>query len=225
MAARLSDYDIVVSQPLSDVYGPLEQSCLRKLHRHVVFFSNIYFTGYHPDCVYLHKLGYSKPSPIGDYHSQIVFDGFHSGLSQSQILDSIFNMESSRIVENFNFSKAELLEREKSVDVVISDFVFEIEFAALNMFTFNHPSVEIMLKYLTRICNFLGINMPNVIGVTDPLKSGPVFPIYPAVASALGVKSNNLPSVFSLNGRSFNYEEFIRMSVDMYSEHKKSTLI
>lgn len=216
---RLLAHDLIVTQELSQAYGPLATSALRARRSDLLVIQNIYFQGYHPDCVYVGPMGGRVKSPVGDYHSQAVYDAWRNGLSVAGAVQALQAYPAALARDTFDRSARELLAREAQCDVPISDRVLEPEPGHRRMFTFNHPTIELHRLYLQRIVDRLGLGI--AIGICpDPLLQHTHWPVYPAVREALGLPEDRQPLVFrasaSLGGALLDARTLCERSFEAY---------
>ena len=101
---RLRTYDIVVTQELSAYYGPLATKDLRLSIKQLLIIHNIYFQGYQPDCVYIGPMGARIKSPIGDYHSQTIFDQWSADRSVDDCIMELDNYDPEHVLQVFEAS-------------------------------------------------------------------------------------------------------------------------
>lgn len=190
-----SEFDLVITAPLSDLYGPLSLSNLQNelSENRLITIPNIYFSGLHPDLTYLGGLGRCVQSPIGDYHSKLAIIGFLTGRSVSETCE-LYNLNDFL---KLNYNEAvkdsfrELQHREKSLDVTVSDII-EDNFRHVPCFmTVNHPTSFLLSLFVERLSNFIKsrgiidriIPKLNYHFLPNPLAEAAVFPIYPDIAS------------------------------------------
>lgn len=182
---KLMSCDLIVTQPLSAHYGPLALENLRATQKPILTIHNIYFRGYHPDCEYMGPAGNRLKSPIGDYHSKVVYQAFEKGLNSDKAIEGILNYPEDQVRRIFNESADELKRREIDIDVPIADLVLS-ECGWSYFYTFNHPKLELCSRYLKAIIKTLGLNI-SFNTIRDPLQDHTHFPIYPGVVDALGL--------------------------------------
>ncbi|WP_151711033.1 WcbI family polysaccharide biosynthesis putative acetyltransferase [Acinetobacter brisouii] len=83
-----NDIDFVLSQPLSDSFNNLSSSFLReKFKDRFISYTNIFFTGLHPDLSYFGSFNQRINSPLGDYHSKLALTAFAKNMSITECLD------------------------------------------------------------------------------------------------------------------------------------------
>lgn len=190
--ALKTDYDFVVATPLSDAYGEISSNRISDHFRAVCKIPVIYFAGLHPDLTYIGGLGKRLQGPLGDYHSKIVVASYFLGVDQSVVVsafsDNVFGALGYYSV--FDQSLRALQEREKDVDVPVSDIVISKVRDGLPMYSVNHPSSLVIGPFAARLADYLaksaGVELtkwPAGYGVQDGLARSAVFPVYPPIAS------------------------------------------
>jgi hypothetical protein len=198
---KLAEADFIVSQLISDDYPAkfVSTSSLRsKFGSNLICIPNLYYMGYTPDLRYLRLPGAGTlQGPLGDYHSQIIFDSWNKEKSQSDALFEYENISTwEKRYSNAHYDSINQLRiKEMMTDVNISD-VIEDEISRKRLFfTFNHPTNYLLLKLSKRIVNlFKHFSQPNNKGV-DLLNGYPeslnqfMVPISDYVIADLGIKS------------------------------------
>ena len=155
--------DLIVSQLVFDAY-PCEFVRTNFLIKHygskVISIVNLYFSGYTPDwfCPRIPGVGVLK-GPMGDYHNRTILEAWCSGeaaeIACSKLTDKKHNQKYVLQIErSFN----ELLDREKDVDVPITDAILSRYRKERLFFTFNHPSMVLIREYAERILGQAGIS-------------------------------------------------------------------
>jgi hypothetical protein len=125
----------------------------------LISFTNIFFTGLHPDMTYIGSLGKRILSPLGDYHSKICLLSYLKGYSVEKSA-SLFNTNTYEKLNFFNIweeSAKELISRDTQLDIK-----FALEFLSTAkqeaaLFTFNHPLATVFNKLLKNISKYLGV--------------------------------------------------------------------
>lgn len=154
--------DLIVSQLVKDNY-PCEFVRTNFLKQRygdkVLSIVNLYFTGYTPDWFYI-RLPERGPlrGPMGDYHNRTILRSWQQGepeeLAAQRLEDPEYNR---RYLSELESSFDQLKDRERMVDVKVSD-VIETNFKKSRMFfTFNHPNMFLLRKYAERILKRAGV--------------------------------------------------------------------
>jgi len=155
--------DLIVSQLVFDAY-PCEfvrtNFLIERYGSKVISIVNLYFSGYTPDWFYIRIPGKGPlKGPMGDYHNRTILEAWCSGeaaeIACSKLTDKKHNQKYvPQIERSFN----ELLNREKDVDVPITDAILSRYRKERLFFTFNHPSMVLIREYAKRILRQAGIS-------------------------------------------------------------------
>lgn len=219
--------DVIVTQALSEAYGALATSRLQSHTREVLRIQNIYFQGYHPDCAYVGPMGARLKSPVGDYHSQWVYDAWRRGATVADAVRGLRHYDPNKVLSVFASSTSELQTRELSVDVPASDLLLDTSVGYRRLFTFNHPTIELHRLYLERILQRAGLAFVLSSSCIDPLMQHTRWPLYPAVCEALNIDSSNarldfVPSA-SLGVDTLDVQRFCERSFERYDQSSNSS--
>ncbi|AII42022.1 hypothetical protein KR100_01195 [Synechococcus sp. KORDI-100] len=175
---KLETADILISQFISDQYPcstirtkNLKESLIKKL----VLIPNLFYRGYTPDLRYVRLRGQpTLTGPLGDYHSSIIIDAWSNSLSQKEakknyLDDSLWKKVYQNVaVESLN----ELKEREKKLDISVSDIIEREQQYKQLFFTFNHPSKYLLDQLVKRIGSYLNLESkenPSIANISEPL--------------------------------------------------------
>jgi hypothetical protein len=183
----------------------------------------VHFGAFHPDLVYGNlPSGGVVQSAVGDYNSAIVVWGWKHGLDCDQILVR-FNRQ-TMIALGYTRQWAAAVDALR-VDVNRTDIDFASLFLPLRrgdpfMLASNHPRIEVLIGIARQIASRLGssderLSFPWSQVLPDwLLANAQVWPIYPAVAEALGVRGGFVWR--HSNGRLLSLAEFVSESLDAY---------
>ncbi len=227
IAAFVDGCDVVFTQLIGGRFGPLATAALQARHPRVRRFPEIVFTGFHPDCTYLSLAGRQYPSPIASYHSEIAVAAFSLGMGVEEAL-AFYNAETYRALGHFEeFAKARIflgktmladgLDIGRFWDVWMSHAPF--------MHTVNHPKWAVVAELARELAVEQGLvprGTPLPATALDFLIANPVWPVYPEIAEACGIrggrlfKADGLPDL-GTGGRVFlTLEEFLQGSFALY---------
>lgn len=125
---------------------------------------NIYFSGYFLQAVrnqhnYMDDIHQSGLYPFGDKY---IDEMSAQGLSVDEILEKIEREDffsTDAVYKAVEQSLLELKKREEDVDVVISDYISENYDKRQLFYSFNHPINEVLVEYVWRILDFLGLRV------------------------------------------------------------------
>ena len=212
--ARLSDFDrILVMDQASDLLPMAEDERIARL-------PGLYFSGYHPDLCYLAQDGPLSRGPLGHYHSAIAYAGFALGFDVARTL-GFFNRET---YERLGYFDAWTPARNLLLDAFARDgFDLRLRFVdwvrkGPFMHTINHPRIDVLLDVARMLLEQAGVAHadPGFVPEDNLVKSA-VFPVYPELASSLGVGGTYR---FKPGGeyRVMGLDEFVAASFDAYRD-------
>ena len=191
----------------------------------VVSFTNIYFTGLHPDMTYFGGMGRRVSSPLGDYHSKICLLAFNKGLSIDQC-EKLFNDATYQQLDfytEWTESEAELRKRDEHLDIKFADEFLEMTKLEPTLYTFNHPLGIVFNRLLEKIYKHLGLTplrFPDSY-FYNYLASNAWWSVYPEINEFHKFK-NLMPITFKapdhLSRKFYSLREFISLSYRLYSE-------
>ena len=185
--------DFCFSQSLSDSFGDIRSERLKKKYAgRYRQYTNLYFTGYHPDLTYYGGRGVRLQSAMGDYNSKIALVGFLQGLSieETALHFNHNTYEKLGYYEQFEASRDELIRRDEANDVRFAEEFFEIAKRSLPLYTVNHPTAAVLAPLAALIVEAVGQDRPHISTelVRNPLVEGSVWPVYPEVAAELELR-------------------------------------
>lgn len=191
--AHTDRVDFCFSQQMSDSFGEISSDKLkRKYGGRFKSFTNLYFTGFHPDIIYLGARGVRIQSAMGDYNSRVALLGYVHEMDVGETV-SLFNSEVYNklgFYDQFRESRKELLTRDALNDVRFAEEFFCISENSLPLYSVNHPTVHVLAPLAERIVAETGANRPKLEPdfVINPLIEGSIWPIYPEISSHLALK-------------------------------------
>ncbi len=163
----------------------------------VVMILNIYFDGYFPQQIrnktsIMKEIHQSGLFPYGDV---FIDELIKKGLSDKDILALIQDenfITPEVVVMAANQSLTELRDREKEVDVQISDYI-EAGYKKKQLFySPNHPANTVLIEYAGRIIRYLGLTdceiTEDIAYIEAGCLKGQDTPVYPSVRKALNMK-------------------------------------
>lgn len=164
IADRLQNYDIIVYQPLGQAHGAISHEEIQKRYgsKTLLRIPNIFNSG-------TTSLGYAPASPKNSYGEvygeKYIIDMINAGLSESLIAKNISDGSFSPSVrERFFHDINEFIEREKSVDVKVSDFIMENYRKNFLFITHNHPTFYLFSEI---VLNVVKLAMPEKAPVLE----------------------------------------------------------
>jgi hypothetical protein len=202
----------------------LDEQTLARVDR-VLTFTNIYFTGLHPDLTYMGDRGKRVYSPIGDYHSKICVLSFVKGYSLEQC-ENLFNAkayEELGFFEEWNKSHNNLYQRDLSLDIKFAGQFMEMVKNEPTLYSINHPLVAVFTQLINQIFVALEVEFPKFPDVFffNHLASDAWWPVYSEINEFHSLKQSMSMSFKSPNHRGknfYNLNQFISASYKLYTE-------
>lgn len=235
---KLESADYIISQFINKTY-PCEfvrtQNMQEKFQNKLILIPNLYYRGYTPDLRYIRIKG--KPTldgPLGDYHSQTIFNAWAKGddpIATLKTYNSTDHWEQN-YCDIASESLQDLQKREENLDICISDYINRMKSSEQLFFTFNHPSRPLLDELIRRIAKKMELNVTSSIPNQqyEPLGRFQA-PIHPFVKASLQLKFEG-PTVFQGNNRDktikkpaqFSTIEIIENFFDHYNARKGDIL-
>jgi hypothetical protein len=236
------NYDLVLSIPLSNEFGPLSTKRIAQsmAGKPTVIIPNFYFSGLHPDTFFLGGQGGRVSGPLGDYHSRLAVLAYVRNIrpegAARLYCDQIF--DGFGYYEEYEKSLAELRKREREVDVPFIAELEELLAQDLCFFTVNHPTSFLFSRFCHKLAKWLEaqglaefVDWPlDPSTVVNPLAENAIFPIFPEIAERfeLRFRGNYIfkaPSFGAPSARVFDLDEFIRREYACLSEIPREALM
>jgi glycosyltransferase involved in cell wall biosynthesis len=225
--------DFCFSQPLSENFSEIQSERLReKYDSRFRLYTNLYFTGYHPDLTYFGTRDLRVQSAMGDYNSRITLIGYAKGLTIDETV-SLFNRESYEKLNyfsQFEASRAELLRRDDGNDVKYAAEFFQIAVEHVPLYTVNHPTAHALAPLASLIVHSTGQARPviDVVNIRNPLVESSIWPVYPEVATALAlnyVGGTTFYAGYHEDLPPMSLREFVKISFERYDTLGRENLM
>lgn len=197
-------------------------------------FPNIGFDGYHPDITFLRgiKRGESAIQAVTSdmviYHSAIAFFCYQYDISVDQTLNHYNHYVMSRLgyADRWNQARDALLAEGEAAGMPLSAELHRWAAQGSFMFSNNHPHIRVLVDIARRIMERMNVPVINQ-NVTDylpdALKAMPVWPIYPPVATRLGLKGDYVFKRHEPHGL-ISLRSFVESSFRIYDQYEKNSL-
>lgn len=148
--------------------------------------------GFHPDCAYVWKNGVAVDSPIGPYHSALVLWAHRQGFDVQRTL-ALFRPEVFAHLGYFDYQAAginHLVNKGRDCAMPMATWLAKWQAGGVWMHTINHPRMHVLADVALHCLGLLGaVGAPGASAVvSDDLARSACWPVYPAVAQALGLK-------------------------------------
>jgi hypothetical protein len=180
--------DLVFLQFMDDERFPfLRRSELEQHVGQIIEFPRIAFRGFHPDML-IGTGGGFLPST----NSALAMACFLCGLSEDRTAD-LFNAYIYKRLgyfEAYAKSVAYLASQDKKYGFSLVEQIPEWQRDGAFMHTYNHPSIRVMWSIAQILCKKAGLKTASASEPPqDNLVSGGVWPVYPEIASRIGIAS------------------------------------
>lgn len=178
----LAGFDHVFAQPLAADVAARSPGVSPRT------FPVIVFTAFHPDVVRIAGV----PSPVGTDHSAIALFGHRRGLSAEAILRLYREDVFSRLgyFDAWDGAAAALIASGRALGFDLADDLLRWSRRGLFMHGIDRPHFFVLADLAARLLREAGLSIRNVPVEAygpDPLLDGPVWPVYPALATLYGV--------------------------------------
>jgi hypothetical protein len=225
VAAALADADVWVAHKSPDNEELLERSRTRARR---ITCPPLIFSGFHPDMVYAWRDGSVFQAAAGDYHSAIGLWAWRRGLDAPEAA-RLFRPESFRQLGYYTAYQAEIEPLRESFAESGMDFTsfwLRVRRMGVFMHTFNHPRIDVIVLLTKLLALELGmapelLERPIERYVVDELLPIAVWPVYPELATHLGVAGSYL---FAFGRLAFSLDEFLEMQWQAYDDIDPSTV-
>jgi hypothetical protein len=161
----------------------------------VIVFPAIYFAAYHPDLLYLRSADHYVETPLLHYNSKLAFAGYLEGLSVDATVELFEESVFRRVgyLDAWDTSVRFLRREIGRSDLKLDDVPARWSKAGAFMYSVNHPRLRVLADVAHAMLRSAGLN-PRTSNpetyLVDRAKSGPVWPIYPAIGAALGIEGD-----------------------------------
>jgi hypothetical protein len=226
------DIDFLVSQPMSDDLADLSSRKLQTLYgAKFITFTNVFFSGLHPDIIYVGSFDARLQSPMGDYHSKIILASYLHDLSEA----ACFSMFCDNTYERFGYfaaydeSFAELLRRDEPNAVKFGHIVRDMTVSQRTMLSINHPAACTLVALGACIAEHLGVDGTDLTpdGFTNPLNDDCLWPVYDELRAYHQLQWQTPMTFFPKlrhGGRGMGLEAFIAGSYTAYQSADQAAL-
>jgi hypothetical protein len=205
MAAKIATLaprgdELVFSVNLSAQFGVLGTEQLRpRLGDGLITFTNIHFSGLHPDITYLGPMGRRTPGYFEDYHSKLALFGFVTGRSIADCV-ALFNgaaYERIGFFAEFAASASELMRRDDACNVRYAAMFLEQIKQVPGLFTINHPTGPIFMTLANVLARVAGVPFErfDALFLENPLARNVIWPVYNEIAEHHGLRYR-MPQLF-----------------------------
>ncbi len=220
---KIHEADIFLHQPIFEVNFSIFASDnlvkYLKEDAQVVSFPNLYFTGYHPQAIYLKNNDGKKVDGPFDYHDKNIVDAYKNGQSVEDVkkmfLDDRF-YSSEQIEKNLEQSLKDLEGREKFTSIKMSPIIHNRMKGKKLFHIFNHPTNEMIFILVNKILEKLQeepLVYQEMQRFPNEMLGQIQFPVYKSVQKYLGI-DEEVKLVFS--GKEYSLDKMNRMYYNFY---------
>jgi hypothetical protein len=200
--AVLAGCDHVVTAHFGPAHGRLSTSALARVVRNLHVVPGFAFAGFHPDMCYVHANGQVVPGVTGGYQSRIAVAAYLAGMSPGETAALYNKLVFSRLgyFAAYAEQSALLAERWARHGVDAWPFLRRWREAGCFAHTINHPKMLVVLDIARIACARMGLATaqpePDAAALPDNLARGPLHPVFPDIAAAIGVAAELEPVDF-----------------------------
>jgi hypothetical protein len=198
-----------------------------KVNIKVLRFPDIYFSSFHPDCMYLSSKHMFIRSFLGDYHSKIIFWSWLNGLDQvtTKALFTPRNFEFLGYMDYWEYSVKALRATFLESDLPESTLDQILESKKKFMHSINHLSPAPMALVANEIAIKLGYS-PNIgwqqysiVAKDEHFHNGPIFPYYPGISDFFGENGSFMGR--NTEGEVFNLDSLVDGYFKLYDYYQR----
>jgi hypothetical protein len=198
----LRTFDFIVLQDFGEeAFGILSGNLIREIFPKAITLPGFLFSAFHPDIVYTPN---AAPLPdghrhvqsaIGDYQSALVVYGYLQGLSTEKTI-SLFHRD---VYESLGYtrmwveSETYLLTQFRQLSWPIDEYYIRWVRSGIFMYSINHPKLYVLAdiaRMILRRYEIAFVDDTVEDRLIDPLMTGPIWPVYPAIAEQFGLRGS-----------------------------------
>lgn len=228
-----SDLLVVQSVMLKKVIGELKGLGVT---REIVTIPTLYFTGFHPDFIYVRGPEANVASPMHNGNSAIALAAWKAGFTVEETL-SLFCDDTYRALGYHDYlaiARQDLLGEADTLGLELSDEYDVWERSGPFFHTPNHPKPIVLGGVARALVAKLGLKphtrYPEAL-LPDQFASHMIWPIYPELTKTVGgmgeyvFKPSNGKRDYGAPIKVLSLEEFIKGSFEIYSKFEPDALV
>jgi hypothetical protein len=218
--SALQDRELILTQTYEI------DSLLRQHKYNVVYYPRICFEAYHPDIAYVQNGAELVHTPMHHYNSKIVLFAYLRGLNVADTL----RFFTGAVYEKLGYlevwgpaTRALLIEGQES-DFPLEELLSQWSRKGCFMHSVNHPRLMVLASLAKTLLRRLGIpvraSQPEDYLIDELAVHGPIWPVYPEIASSLGLEGH---LEFRPAGTSevISLREFVEGSFNEYGKYPR----
>jgi len=218
---EIESADLIISQPLlSESFGPLETKKLTGSRKNVLIIPNLYFTGMHPELVYVGSSKNRLKSQLDEYHSAIAIAAFFAGLSVKETI-SLYRsrefFEDCGFFDEWQESLREYLLREYVCDISLFKYLQGKAKRDLMFYTVNHPALPLLAQLASAILELFDIQPNWQTAIRDEFKFLVIYPVWTPLVGYYGLGFQNNDN-FYVKNRPISLEKYLNLTFKDYRE-------
>lgn len=227
LLTHMRTFDFVILQEFGgDNLGVLDSNVLRAASPNALTIPGMVFSAFHPDIVYAQPKNPSQyghrfvRSAIGEYQSALVVYGFLRGFDVDKTL-KLFRTdvyEAVGYLDMWDEAQTFLLNAFKAYGWKVDEYFLRWARSGVFMYTNNHPKLAVfsdIARMILARCELPFEAHAFETFLIDPLRNGPIWPVYPEVAGAYGLAGSmhfKRVEVGQVAQLFLNLEEFVLQS-------------
>lgn len=188
------EHDVLLMQPMTArTILPL----MPEMAGRIELFPSVVFPAFHPDICYVYRRGREEylQGALGPYHSSIVYHAWRVGLSAREAVGHFRGevYEALSFYDYWESSTRQLLDEGQAANLPLDALLARWRRQGCFMHTHNHPRRGPLIDVATALLKRMGVvcQQPDSEEfVHDPLSSSEIWPVYPELASRLGVRGS-----------------------------------
>jgi hypothetical protein len=232
--ARMTNSEVVTVS--DDASLPALDSCdivfaqrqwVEKVRRPVRLFPRLTFSGFHPDAIYIGRVGALVRSPLHHYNSSIAARAWLDGRSVAETKRLFIGPVFERVgfFEAFEHATHTLLAEGDACDFPLADLFNRLLSSGCFMHSMNHPTGWASEILAAALLSREGLPFTRLEDPDDPLGQSPIWPVYPEIAHRLSLPHSGDYSFLTDNWhglrRALDLETFIAESFALYEKQKE----
>ncbi len=227
-------HDLILMQPM---VARLVLPLVPDLGTRIELFPSICFSAFHPDLCYVYRQWRSETldSPLGPYHSSIAYHAWRVGMNLQQTLDHFRDdvYEALHFHDYWDASARALSDEGTAANLPLKGLLDRWRAQGCFMHTHNHPRKQVLIDIAHGLLVRMGIEVPDVdlAGfLHDSLGSDRAWPVYPEIATRLGVAGSYMFKATNGNQqvrtpiRLLDLETFVAHSFEAYDSVNRAAL-
>lgn len=214
---KIHEYDYFIIDPEMQRLNIVDFSSMTN----VIWLPSFIFGAFHQDLTYANHEGIYIKTPIDDYHSRLVLTGYKHGLSarQTERLFNITTYEKLGYLNAYEKCKSDLFLVYDKCGIDIRASFLSWMRDGVFMHSINHPNIRVVYDLAVLLIRRLGLNTrQHSFYPHDNLLNGPIFPVYPEIASHFGLSGGSYFYKGDTDYRTLSLSEFIDASYEIYKK-------